>query len=427
MDKGKLIKHFRKRSGITLEELARGICSISYLSKFENGTIQPAQEVFDQLCHRLNIQNYDEILRKHEGDGYIKKQLTQWLQYIEDKDDGKAYQAHLNIQHYFEENNYHPLHEIYLLYQLIQLRYLLSRDQINQSSEFVQHLSYYQDLFPLKYIYYYKKFTGIFHYKQFHFNTAFQEFIHALSIAEQELHLDDADLYYYLALTLARLNKHHLSIEYAKKALDLFQSDLCYPRMIDTQMLLAINYNLTGDNKQAVDLFEKILAAESDQITDKERAMAYHNLAYTLKHTDHQKALELINQAIELKHGEEKLNSLFLKASILVSLHHKEKALATIQTGIQCARQSRDKKYYYKFYVLEQKLKGTMYEKEFLEQLESFILPLFKARGEYAEYLDFLELAGEVCYQLRHYKKASDYFKLAFETLKTIDKGGEIK
>ncbi|MBO8155712.1 MAG: helix-turn-helix domain-containing protein [Bacillaceae bacterium] len=427
MEKGKLVKHFRKRKGMTQEELAQGICSISYLSKLENGTIHPTDQTFMELCQRLKIHDYHQILQTHDNEDVIKSQLFQWLHFMEEKDVSNAKQARLKCKAYIDEQNFHPLHRIYLFYQLIYFRHLLFSNLRKDASDLLQQLNYYQDLFSREYIYYFKKFSGIYHYKNYEFNTACHYFFQAVPIAEDELTLKDADLYYYLALSLARLNKNHLSIEYAKKALDLFQSNLCYPRMIDTQMLLAINYNLVGDDQYAIAILEKILEAEPRRSTQTARAMAYHNLAYTYKNTNKQKALEYIEQAISLKQDNDRLNSLYLKSTILFSLNKKPEAHRSIQEGIRLSKKSHDKKYYYKFYVLEQKLKDNMYSGEFIETLENFILPLFKERGEYAEYLDFLELAGQVCYQLRHYKKASDYFKSAFETLKTIDQGGEIK
>ena len=41
--------------GMTLEEGAAGICSISYLSKLENNQIEPNLDFVDQLVERFDI------------------------------------------------------------------------------------------------------------------------------------------------------------------------------------------------------------------------------------------------------------------------------------------------------------------------------------------------------------------------------------
>ncbi|CAM3114281.1 helix-turn-helix transcriptional regulator [Filibacter tadaridae] len=52
---GQLIKVERQKINIRQDELAQGICSPSYLSKIENGTAIPGDEVQHMLLQRLNI------------------------------------------------------------------------------------------------------------------------------------------------------------------------------------------------------------------------------------------------------------------------------------------------------------------------------------------------------------------------------------
>lgn len=52
---GSTLKIKRKQMGMTLEEGAAGICSISYLSKLENNQIEPNLDFVDQLVERFDI------------------------------------------------------------------------------------------------------------------------------------------------------------------------------------------------------------------------------------------------------------------------------------------------------------------------------------------------------------------------------------
>lgn len=57
-----IIKNERIRRNQTLETMAKGICSVSYLSKLENNAIKPSEDYVKALLERVNI-DYDDIAR----------------------------------------------------------------------------------------------------------------------------------------------------------------------------------------------------------------------------------------------------------------------------------------------------------------------------------------------------------------------------
>lgn len=52
---GKQVFYKRLQQKMTQEELCQGICSVSYLSKIENGKIEASEEILQLLCARLEI------------------------------------------------------------------------------------------------------------------------------------------------------------------------------------------------------------------------------------------------------------------------------------------------------------------------------------------------------------------------------------
>ena len=58
---GAIIKRRRKELNMTLEEVTKGICCVSYLSKLENGTITPKKYVLNEVLNRLKLK--EENLR----------------------------------------------------------------------------------------------------------------------------------------------------------------------------------------------------------------------------------------------------------------------------------------------------------------------------------------------------------------------------
>src|SRR5699024_1449718 len=72
MEVGSYIKLQRVQQGMTQDELASGIVSMSYLSKIENQRAEASPEVISLLCTRLGI----EI--DNEKDFDIKDKCEEW-------------------------------------------------------------------------------------------------------------------------------------------------------------------------------------------------------------------------------------------------------------------------------------------------------------------------------------------------------------
>ena len=56
MDYGMMIFHHRKKLGWTQEKLCEGICSVSHLSKIENGTKEAGIETIELLLKKMRVE-----------------------------------------------------------------------------------------------------------------------------------------------------------------------------------------------------------------------------------------------------------------------------------------------------------------------------------------------------------------------------------
>ena len=65
---GKILQRLRKEQGMNQEELSRGLCSISTLSRFESGEREPYQILFESLVSRLGKDStkWEMILREND-------------------------------------------------------------------------------------------------------------------------------------------------------------------------------------------------------------------------------------------------------------------------------------------------------------------------------------------------------------------------
>ncbi|MBP5445845.1 MAG: helix-turn-helix transcriptional regulator [Acholeplasmatales bacterium] len=73
---GVIIKRRRKDLNMTLEDVTKGICCVSYLSKLEHGTIVPKKYVLNEVLDRLNMKE-ENLRSKNEYIDIIQKCLIE--------------------------------------------------------------------------------------------------------------------------------------------------------------------------------------------------------------------------------------------------------------------------------------------------------------------------------------------------------------
>ncbi|UQX57056.1 helix-turn-helix domain-containing protein (plasmid) [Cytobacillus pseudoceanisediminis] len=117
---GQQIKYVRTIKKINQNELAKGICSISYLSKIENGVIYPSEEIKNLLIKKLGIE--DSTLNNEFGEreiqGFYNFLLNKDIQNAE-----KVYKELLNKD--FSE-------ALNLRFEVISIFYFVERKQFKE-------------------------------------------------------------------------------------------------------------------------------------------------------------------------------------------------------------------------------------------------------------------------------------------------------
>ena len=113
---------------MTQEELCQGICSVSYLSKIENGKIEASEEILQLLCARLEIAVTD--LRDVEED--VKGKLEDWHKAIVHLERERIEQIYADLQEQMEQVTDF---EIMNYYELLYVRYLMIKRDIDNGVE----------------------------------------------------------------------------------------------------------------------------------------------------------------------------------------------------------------------------------------------------------------------------------------------------
>lgn len=98
---GSQIKLLRKEKGLTLEEVARNTCSISYLSKLENNLLKASVEILDGIETNLGIKLTET---DHKYNALFENIIDELKQFIENKIDlSKVDKNNLNHKYLLSE------------------------------------------------------------------------------------------------------------------------------------------------------------------------------------------------------------------------------------------------------------------------------------------------------------------------------------
>ncbi|WP_047979590.1 helix-turn-helix domain-containing protein [Ornithinibacillus contaminans] len=332
MEIGSFIKLQRVKKGMTQEELADGIVSMSYLSKIENQRADASPDVISMLCTRLGIE------LDSDKDITIKEKCEQWFNMLFEVNDKEVI-----TERYNELNELMALvrSDSLMMFEIHKIRYYLILGELENALEQINSLNEVSGTFDSIHLFYWYKFKGNYATR----NTEYNQAMRMYKLAEDKLnqiHLPEAevaDLQYTIAVTHSKLLNTLEVIEYSNKAIDIFQKEYNFIRCAQCHILLGIayrrikmyekaikHYNLArhlgelnknnniiqltnqnlgylysaiGDSKEAIKHY--LGAIEGNAIGLNERLTATTNLIKEYYKThNYEKALEVIDKAKKL-------------------------------------------------------------------------------------------------------------------------------
>ena len=413
---GSFVKYHRLKRGLTQEKLATGVCSIPYLSKLENGHLEPSSDVLELLCNRLNVKyNHNQL----EEIKIIKRKLNRWYLAIQ-------YQSKEEIIHIKNELDQlgemvnHP--DIVITHQLFLLRYYLFIDDIRNAHNIIGELSTLNlstdEEFYLTY------FTGIYECMigQQGNGLKYLQKAEVLGITNR---LEDPSLLYHLSLTYSHLLNTSLAIHYGKMALDLFNASSNVLRVIDTKVILGINYNRILHVREATNYYESSLKMSSMLKLDPISATIYHNLGLLYaKQQKYSDSIDSFLKCIEIKkkNNLDYGNTIFCLIKEYVNIEDGPNVARWLREGLIVTSQ-KDQQTYYNLKMLEYKVNDLMND-EYRSFVEDEVLPFFQSMNDYKCMITCAKNLAEYYSKKSLYKKSSQYYSLCSEYLIKISNYG---
>ncbi|WP_408009043.1 helix-turn-helix domain-containing protein [Pseudalkalibacillus sp. A8] len=413
---GQRIRYYRKTKGLTQEELARGICSVSYLSKIENGDAKSSEDVIELLCERLGISateeqldvnllgllnewNYLIILRKFEEAKDLHEKIKEYLPFIEDPALLNRYDLYL-IRYYLVHND------------LKNAKKLLNKVEKLQENTSDSSLSFY---------YYYIK--GYYAY----FNSNYAEALKFFGKAEPFLQqtpfnqIEIGVFYYSVALTHSYLFHSTSVMTYAYKALEIFDREYNFSRSSDCQILLGISNRRIKNYSQSEYHFTQALKFAESFNDNRSLGIIYHNLGFLFSNKgESETAIQYYLKSVSIKEKYENRNiqsTYYLIAKEYLNLNKTELSREWLDKTIETLKENQHDEYEIHAQILKFRLEGK-FNKECEVYLKKTVLPYFQEKNVLEHVSEYSTLLADYYYDNSQYKNASEFYKLALTTNK---------
>jgi HTH-type transcriptional regulator, quorum sensing regulator NprR len=404
MGSGILIKFYREKKKLTQEELGKGICSVTHISKIERGTTQYSPEITHLLSKKLGIDLEEELqsLQQYE------RLLDQWL-------DSMVLQQKSEIERLkneVEENSLFLIQSVKNKYFLLQSRYYLMQGNITQAENLLDKMKKHRKELNTYEIHLLHHLLGMTEVLKGDFRQALE---HLLKINEKE-YLNH-EFFYQIAIAYHNLHFKVKAYYYSELALDYFRKTNNFKKVIDAETIKLISEgrNELWNFKDLVDRYNRLIAQCDILNEPSKKAALLSNLAYEHSYAgdnDHakkyyEKTLSLLNKN---KHTPIYLNNLIGYVYCCLHIEGKQnegQLEKLIEKGSQIAKDIHDQSSYLFFKMLH--LLHENKKKQYYQFIEEKIIPMLEEKGKHQQLETYEKTMYQYYLDLGNQEKALQY------------------
>lgn len=411
---GQKIKHLRTMRKMKQLELADGICSVSYLSKVENDTITPSEEIKELLLKRLNI-NGGTV----DFDAEFYKKLNEWQQAISDEDTETAdnvYNELLSLSGPFIKQ------DLQIQFKVTTIKYLVTKREFKQAETIAEELKELEVNFSLEIRYFYQRYVGELYYYQLDFKNAYQYLSESERLLPAQIieKSERAQLYYSLCFSTCKTDQFHASINYGKKALELYQSIYNLNRCVECHVLLGIAYSKIFNFHESVEQYKK-----AKKLAD---SINFSVMLYTINHNigemysflgESEKAIKYYIELFNSENVEEEhqIGTIIAIIEEYYKLGKYDEVKSWTTKGLKLANTySNPEINYTSVFKLYEDLCEEKFD-NFNEDLLKDIIPFFENQQKFIKLSELLKTIADYEYNNNRYKTAAMYHSLSRDYL----------
>ncbi|WP_215146228.1 tetratricopeptide repeat protein [Exiguobacterium qingdaonense] len=406
---GNLIKVERMRRNMKQSVLARGICSISYLSKIENSQTSPSDEVLELIFERLEIDVpiYYDLSEKIDK---TKKEIRDTLKEALLSRQEEAYFKRIEK---FKSNPVVLQSKDLYITLLITLarfgitpggnvQYLIEVGWIKDQLSTDDCIRY--DLIQCIYMYLYQ-------------SADRETTVHLLEKVGKELagsgipDWEKADMWYVMGALYHRFTDYPQAIDYVKSALEYFQENFCLERIIESHLIIGLSFKRRKRFTLALEHYEKAAKVADKANLNNYYGMLYNNMGdiYFLI-GDQEKAQQYFLDSFNVKEGaKSKLYSVMSLLEVNVARNNIEGIMEWLAIGYELKGEKEDLiefDYHFDIYVSKYQ---NIDQLKLINSLKKAV-EYFEAYDEYYTHKYALWLSRELR-STGKYKLATEYYE----------------
>jgi len=280
MQYGKMIYHHRKKLGWTQEKLCEGICSVSHLSKIENGNKEAGIETIKLLLKKMKVEKEDSI---NLDDVMI--QLKRLWNLIERADYQLSKQIYEELVLKEEFIHYTSISNEFSI--VIWRYYIFIEDMENARKKWKQ-LEKKRKKFSQHELIKFLFTLSIFYIKEKRYDDSLLVMDEVQDLMPN-IEVEFQEFCFYRALIYQIMNQPSLSMYFCNKALPIFIQNNNIKRILETKMLLSLQLIKSKLLDKAELLLEEVID-NSTILNDKTIYInALHNLGFLYFHSNQNK------------------------------------------------------------------------------------------------------------------------------------------
>ena len=422
---GEKIRHLRIHKQLSQTELVDGICSVTYLSKVENGKAKPSKAFLQQVAERLNV-SFD-VIDNPSSDSFQQKLETSLASIEAEKRTLTEEEESLLKMAFIEFVQPLLLVRVFtaLLRNALDKRFLQEADAVYEASIKLidTTISFSSEEEIVKSTYFnFHNVIGRYFYRKGDFNKANYHFSVAESLIVDPYSLESAMIYNNLSLVKQRvLEDKTLALFYSEKAYEIFKKHQNIRNIIDILITIGVQYHITEQYEKSLHALEEALGyVEQSTLPNKDDRfiMIHYNIGRVYqKLVEYEKAIMYYNECLQSTIGDTyKVYVLKGLLEIKLKLKEWESVKRLLDEALLLTQQHRMvsvevELYWIKANIFKERGDDVNYEKyikEAIEKAESIGFQLLVK--------DMAKELGDYYNENRFYKKAAKYYALALSS-----------
>ncbi|WP_088070877.1 tetratricopeptide repeat protein [Gottfriedia luciferensis] len=285
MNYGMMIFHHRKKLGWTQEKLCEGICSVSHLSKIENGTKEAGIDTIELLLRKMEVEIDDNEIKLDE----VMIQLKRLWNSIERADYDSSKILFEELKEKEDSINYTNISNDFFI---TIWRYYIFIEDLKMAKKMLKKLESKKKKFSQYEFIKYMFTLSIYYIKDKRYDDSLLVMDEVQEITPN-LEIEFQEYCFYRALVYSFINQTSLSMYFCNKAIPIFVQNNNIKRILDAKMLLSLQLIKSKFLDKAETFLKEILDISSILSDKTIHLSALHNLGFLYYHSNqHKKAIK---------------------------------------------------------------------------------------------------------------------------------------